>query len=50
MKENKLKVLGVRLTESQVLQLRQQVEARHITLSTLERILFDKFLKGEVSI
>jgi len=51
MKENKLmQVVGIRLTEEQVMQLRQQVEAKHITLSTLGRVLFDKFLKGEMSI
>jgi hypothetical protein len=49
-KENRMKVLGVRLTEAQVMQLRERAEVKHITLSTLGRVLFEMFLRGEVKV
>lgn len=50
MKERRLMVLGVRLTEAQVMQLRQRAEEKHLTLSTLGRVLFEIFLRGEVQV
>jgi hypothetical protein len=50
MKEIRLKVLGVRLSETQVSELRQRAEAKHLTLSTLGRVLFELFLKGEIQV
>jgi len=49
-KENRMKVLGVRLTEAQVMQLRERAKVKHITLSCLGRVLFEMFLRGEVKV
>jgi len=50
MKEKRLLVLGVRLTKAQVAQLRQRAEAKHLTLSTLGRVLFELFLEEKIQI
>jgi hypothetical protein len=50
MKEMKLKVLGVRLSENQVTALKKQAEEKHLTLSTLGRVLFESYLRGDVKI
>jgi hypothetical protein len=50
MRERRLIVLGVRLTKAQVALIRQKAEAKHLTLSTLGRVLFEMFLRGEVQV
>jgi len=48
MKDLKKQVVGIRLSEQQVIELREQ--AKHLTLSCLGRLLFEMYLRGEIVI
>lgn len=48
--EKKEKVVGVRLTQAQYEQVMQLAKDRYLTASTLGRILFELYLRQEVTI
>jgi hypothetical protein len=49
-KEKKEKVVGVRLTPTQYTQLHKAAEGKHVTASTVGRVLIEMFLRQEVRI
>lgn len=49
-KEKKEKVIGVRLTPAQYEQVHRAAEVKHVTASTIGRVLFELYLRQEVSI
>ena len=49
-KEKKEKVVGIRLTPTQYQQVHKIAEGKHITASTIGRVLIEMFLRQEVSI
>ena len=49
-KEKKEKVIGVRLTPAQYEQLHKDAEVKHVTASTVGRVLIEMYLRQEVSI
>lgn len=48
--QRKEKVVGVRLTNSQYQDINHLAEARYLTASTLGRLLFEMFLRNEITI
>lgn len=50
MSNEKTQVIGVRMAENRIAHLKEQVRARHITMSTLGKVLFEKFLRGEITL
>lgn len=49
-KEKKEKVVGIRLTPRQYEDLHRNAEVKHITASTVGRVLIEMYLRQEVSI
>lgn len=48
--EKKEKVLGIRLTQNQFEKVQKAVKEKHITASTLARVLIEMYLRKEVHI
>lgn len=48
--EKKDRVIGVRVTAEQYMQIKRVIKEKHISRSCLGRILFEMFLRQEVSI